>query len=231
MKKFILFFVFFSLSCSLTYSQISKRDASFSYAGAGYTLVFFTNSDVTDTYPIFNFRGNEFLSEVNIFYGIKINKSFAVELSPSFIYTSTNGNDGFSYDNRFYITNQADLFSLPININVKFYPFTQDLTSAISNFYIGFGGGPMYFWEEFSNNIYTDSTYSSFIEFQKSKNSFWNENIQFFIGFTSSTRFGYAVELGYRLVPLKGDRDKPQTTSIASNFNSINFTIRGIFSF
>ena len=154
MKKFILSVMIITLICNIAYSQLSKRDASYSYAGIGYSLVFFTNSDVTETYPVFNFRGNEFLSEVNIFYGIKINKSFAVELSPSFIFTSTNGNDGFSYDNRFYVTNQADLFSLPININVKFFPFTQDLTSAISNLYVGFGGGPMYFWEEFGNNTY-----------------------------------------------------------------------------
>jgi len=230
-KKFILSVIIFFLICNITYSQIGNRDASYSYAGVGYTLVFFTNSDVTETYPVFNFRGNEFLSEVNVFYGIKINKSIAVELSPSFIFTSTNGNDGFSYDNRFYITKQADLFSLPININVKFYPFTQDLTSAVSNLYIGFGGGPMYFWEEFNNNIYADSSLTSLIEFKKSKNSFWNENVKFFIGFNSSARFGYAVELGYRFVPLKGDGEKPQTTSIASNFNSINFTIMGIFSF
>jgi hypothetical protein len=129
------------------------------------------------------------------------------------------------------LPNNADLFALPINVNIKFYPFTSDLLSPVSNLYIGFGGGAMYISEEFDNQIYSDNTLTSFVGYQKSKNNFWNENLLLMVGFNSPARFGYAVELGYRLVPLKGKKDKPLTTSIASNFNSVNLTFKAIFSF
>jgi hypothetical protein len=235
MKNLIISFVIIFITNGFANSQIKSRGESYSYAGVGYTLIFFTNSDVTNTYPAFNFRNSTFLNEVNIFYGVRLSKSFAIELSPSFIYTSSGSSDGFYFDDdvgrRFYLPNNADLFALPINVNIKFYPFTSDLLSPVSNLYIGFGGGAMYISEEFDNQIYSDNTLTSFVGYQKSKNNFWNENLLLMVGFNSSARFGYAVELGYRLVPLKGKKDKPLTTSIASNFNSVNLTFKAIFSF
>jgi len=72
---------------------------------------------------------------------------------------------------------------------------------------------------------------TSFQGFKTSKNSFWNENLQFMVGFGSSARFGYAIEIGYRIVPLKGSKLIPVASSIAGNFNSVNLSFKGIFSF
>ena len=235
MKKFILSLIILSLTYSFANSQTKSRGEGYSYTGLGYTLIFFTNSDVADVYPVFNFSNSSFMNEVNLFYGIRLNKSFAIEISPSFIYSSSSNSDGFYFNDdvgsRYYVPNKANLFALPLNINVKFYPFTVDMLSPVSNLYIGFGGGPMYIREEYDNNIYIDENLTSFQGFKTSKNSFWNENLQFMVGFGSSARFGYAIEIGYRIVPLKGSKLIPVASSIAGNFNSVNLSFKGIFSF
>ncbi|MCB0722203.1 MAG: hypothetical protein KDC42_07855 [Ignavibacteriae bacterium] len=217
-------------------AQFKDRTSSYSYLGGGYTLVFFTNGEVTDTYPVFNLNSSSFLSEVNVFYGMRLSPLMAIEISPSFIFTNSTSNDGFYFTNssgtrNFYYPNEANLFALPININFKLYPFFADPLSPMSNMYLGAGGGMMYFNEEFDNNVYSDSTLTSFLRFEKSKNSFWTQDFSLFVGFGSTAKFGYAFELGYRFVPVDGDGTKPQTTSLVKNFNSVNLSAKVVFSF
>lgn len=238
MKKIILsaVLVFSLLSFSTSNGQFKDRTSSYSYAGAGYTLVFFTDSKVNDTYPVFNLNSSSFLSEVNLFYGMRLSPLMAVEISPSFIFTNSTSNDGFYFTNsagqrNFYYPNEANLFALPININFKLYPFFADPISPLSNMYVGAGGGLMYLNEEFDNQVYVDSTLTSFVRFEKSKNSYWTQDFNIFVGFGSTAKFGYAFELGYRIVPVDDDGTKPQTTSLANNFNSVNLSGKILFSF
>ena len=216
-------------------AQIKDRTSSYSYVGGGYTLVFFTDSEVNNTYPVFDLSNSSFLSEVNLFYGIKASPSIAVEFSPSFIFTNTQSNNGFYYtDNgvqNYYLPNSAKLFALPLNINFKYFPFTDDLINPVSNLYFGVGGGLMYINEEFQNYIYPSETSISPIGIQTTTNSLWTPDFQIMVGFGSTAKFGYGFELGYRIVPLDGDGSKPQTTSLANNFNSVNLSAKVIFSF
>ena len=220
----------------LANGQIKDRSSSYSYAGGGYTLVFFTNGDVNDTYPVFNLSQSSFLSEINVFYGMRLSSSVAVEISPSFIFTTSESNDGFYFTNQsgersFYFPNEAKMFALPLNLNVKFYPFAGNPLLPTSNIYFGGGAGMMYIDEEFDNLLYTDSTLTQFKRFEKTTNSQWTPNFSVFVGFGSSAKFGYAFELGYRFVPLDGDATKPQTTSIANNMNSVNLSAKVMLSF
>lgn len=239
MKKIILLFIF-ALSLGFfnnSNAQIKDRTSAYSYAGAGYTLVFFTDDKVNDTYPLFNLNSSSFLSEVTLFYGMRLSPLMAVEINPSFIFTTSKSNDGFYFTNaagnrEFYFPNEANLFALPININLKFFPFFADPISPMSNMYLGVGGGMMYLSEEFDNSVYVDSTLSSgFRRFERSKNSLWTQDFGVFVGFGSTAKFGYAFELGYRFVPIDSDGSKPQTTSLAKNFNSINLSAKILFSF
>lgn len=238
MKKITLFvFAFSMMLANISNAQLKDRTSSYSYAGAGYSLVFFTDDKVNDTYPVFNLNSSSFLSEVNLFYGMRLSPLLAVEISPSFIFTTSKSNDGFYFTNssgnrEFYFPNEANLFALPINIHFKLYPFFADPISPMSNMYVGAGGGMMYLSEEFDNSVYADSSLSGgFIRFERSKNSFWTQDFNFFVGFGSTAKFGYAFELGYRIVPIDSDNSKPQTTSLAKNFNSVNLSAKILFSF
>ncbi|MBC8486755.1 MAG: hypothetical protein H8D45_12030, partial [Bacteroidetes bacterium] len=64
MKKFILSLIILSLTYSFASSQTKSRGESYSYAGLGYSLIFFTNSDVAEVYPVFNFSNSSFMNEV-----------------------------------------------------------------------------------------------------------------------------------------------------------------------
>jgi hypothetical protein len=217
------------------YSQTRQRTATSTYAGIGYSLVFFTNSDVTGTYPIFNFSSGEFLTEINPFFGIRPSKNISIELSPSFIFTTANKSDGFYYTDeigrRYYDPQEANLFALPLNANIKFYPFADQPLNPISNIYAGGGGGIMYIKEDYLNYIYSDSSQFAYLGARNTDNSMWVPNYNLLIGYGSTSQFGYNFELAYRFVPLDADRKFPLVSSIASNLNSVNLSLRIMFNF
>ncbi|MBP9096115.1 MAG: hypothetical protein KBG21_05870 [Ignavibacteria bacterium] len=242
MKTIKLFFLALVLVCcassySDSFAQVKTRESSQAYVGVGYSFVIFTNSDMTDSYPLFGSSG-DFLKEVNFFGGIRVSRSLALELSPSIMFSNTSNSKGFYYGNpsvagrdSFYVPNTTSFLSLPINLKVKYYPFTKDMISQISNFYVGFEAGMVYVKEEFNNYVYTDNTMSRFARSQTDKNSFWKPDFGISIGFGSTAKFGYGFEASYRFISLEGDRKYPLTTSLAKDMNSVNLTAKLIFSF
>ena len=242
MKTIKLFFlalviICFANSYSDSFAQVKTRESSQAYVGVGYSFVIFTNSDMTDSYPLFGSSG-DFLKEVNFFGGIRVSRSLALELSPSIMFSNTSNSKGFYYGNpsvagrdSFYVPNTTSFLSLPINLKVKYYPFTKDMISQISNFYVGFEAGMVYVKEEFNNYVYTDNTMSRFARSQTDKNSFWKPDFGISIGFGSTAKFGYGFEASYRFISLEGDRKYPLTTSLAKDMNSVNLTAKLIFSF
>lgn len=238
-KYFLLALVLFSCagSYSDSFAQIKTRESSQAYVGVGYSFVIFTNSDMTDSYPLFGSSG-DFLKEVNFFGGIRVSRSFALEFSPSVMFSNAINNKGFNYSSpsvagsdSLYVPNTASFLSLPLNLKVKYYPFTKDMISQMSNLYLGFEAGMVYVKEEFNNYVYTDNTMTRFVRSQTDKNSFWKPDFGISIGYGSTAKFGYGFEASYRFIPLDGDKKYPLTTSLAKDMNSVNLTAKLIFSF
>lgn len=222
-----------------SYAQIKTRESSQAYAGIGYSFVIFTNSDMTDSYPLFG-SGGDFLKEINFFGGFRASRSFALELSPSVIFSNSVNNKGFYFKSPtdltavapyFYVPNTVSFLSMPVNLKAKYYPFTKDMISQMSSFYLGFEAGMAYVKEEFTNYIYTDNTMTSFIKSKTEKNSFWKPDFAISVGYGSTAKFGYGFEASYRFIPLDGSGTLPLTTSIAKDMNSVNLTAKLIFSF
>ncbi|HRE41160.1 MAG TPA: hypothetical protein PLG90_07485 [Ignavibacteria bacterium] len=237
MKKLLSLIFITTIYINTINAQIKDRSNSFSYAGIGYSLVIFTDSKVSDMYPVLNFNNTNFLSEINPFFGIRFNDNLAVEISPSFIFTNSRNNKGFAFESQgstnttYYLPSECNLFALPINVNAKFYPFTSDLISPVSNLYFGVGGGPMYIKERYLNYQYANSNFSGFITTSTDENSFWVPHFMGSVGYGSFAKFGYNFELSYRVVPLNQEGKKPVISSVAGNFNSLNLTARITFNF
>jgi len=240
MKTIKYFLLALALVChASSFSQVKTRETSQAYAGIGYSFVIFTNSGMTDSYPLFG-TGGDFLKEVNLFGGVRINRSLAFELSPSIIFTNANNNTkGFYFtpqepttgDQNYYLPNTTSFLAIPVNVKAKYFPFTKDLISQMSNLYIGVEAGMVYVKEEINNYIYFDETMTRFTGSGVSKNSFWKPDFGISIGYSSTAKFGYGFEASYRFVPLEGDKKYPLTTSLAKDMNSVNLTAKLIFSF
>lgn len=239
-KYFLLALVviFYTNSYSDSFAQVKTRESAQAYAGMGYSFVIFTNSDMTDSYPLFGSSG-DFLKEINFFGGLRASRNFALELSPSIIFSNANNSKGFYYklpgpthlDQNFFVPNTTSFLALPINLKAKYYPFTKDLISQMSNFYLGFEAGMVYVKEEVNNSIYFDNTMTTFTGSKTFSNSFWKPDFGISIGYGSTAKFGYGFEASYRFIPLDGDNKYPLTTSIAKDMNSVNLSVRLIFSF
>ncbi|MCE1164689.1 MAG: hypothetical protein LWX07_04705 [Bacteroidetes bacterium] len=232
MKKIItvLFVVLFSAS----FSHAQKKSGSSGiYGGLGYTLLFFTNADVTDVYPSFDFRRNSLKSEVNPYIGYQPTKSFAFEFSPSLVYTNTNADKGFYYsqtglqsDRYYYYPRNVFLFMMPINVKVKMFPFAQRSYSAADGIFFAVAGGPMMIREEYDNDIYYDNTMQNIKGFETRNNTMWTGDLQLSLGYSSPSQLAYGFELGYRFVPLPADRKYPLMSSVAGNFNGVIASIK-----
>lgn len=234
MKKLILFLLFLAFS-NTSFSQITTRVASTPYVGFGYTFDVFTNSDASDTYPAIS-KNFELFKEIAIVGGIKINRSLALEISPSFAFSSYTANKGFNYTEsdgieRFYYPQTVSFTAIPINARAKFYPFTLNPVGFLSNVYLLGGGGPTYMSEEVNNYVYSDNTLTNFLGSMTTKNSFWKPNYIIGVGMGSAAKVGYNFELSYRMIPLDGKKEKPQPTSIAKDFNSVSLSAIIVFSF
>jgi hypothetical protein len=236
MKKLIFIFLFI-FAVNYLSAQMKDRDKGHPYAGIGYALVIFTNSDVSNIYPVVNLNTSSFLSEINISAGYKFNRNIALEFNPSFIFASSNSNKGFHYNdginNYYYLPNKANLFSLPINAKVKIFPLAKQTFSFVNNIFIALGGGPMYINEQYDNGVYTQETIyqTSPIKFDTYSNNFWRYNAVISGGYDYTGAIGLGFEFSYRIVPLAINGPAPVITSTASNFNSINLSVKASFGF
>jgi len=237
MKKLIFIIYLSFLALYSVNAQYKEREAITAYAGVGYSLLFFTNPDVSDIYPTIDLNNSTLLNEVTAFFGFKFTKSFAAEFAPSILFAKSNRNiDGFYFSQNnqryWYIPQEASLFSLALNLKAKYYPFSGNEGSFLKDFYISAGGGIMYIKEQYTNYIYTDSTYNAqFIASREDKNDLWVPNLIFSIGYMSTNNFGYGFDIGYRIVPMPLERNTALTTSNSSNYNSLGISVKAMFNF
>ncbi|MDQ3019237.1 MAG: hypothetical protein M3R36_01505 [Bacteroidota bacterium] len=235
MKRIILVVLVLLIS-NISFSQIKQRSSSIThYLGIGYKFVFLTNQAARDAYPFFQLSNGDFMKEIDGFLGVNINEKYAIELAPSYLFTNSLNSDGYYFNNssgnRFYAPTQSRLFAVPLSLKFKFFPFAKNYASSISKLYFMAGGGGMYINEEIAAQIYLDESEVTFLGARTFENSFWTGNYEFAVGISSFSKIGYGFELSYRLVPITNQSNIPVITSVAKNFNSINFTANIVFTF
>lgn len=235
MAKIILI-VLISIISNLSFSQIKQRSTNTTaYLGIGYKFVFLTNPDARDAYPFFQLSNGDFLKEIDGFLGISINEKYNIELAPAYLFTNSVSSEGYYFSNssgtRFYVPSETRLFAVPLNIKFKYFPFVKNYSSSLSKFYFGAGGGAMYVEEEISALIYQGEDELNYLGARTFQNSFWTSDYEIMIGISSFSKIGYGFELSYRIAPINNSSSNPVITSIATNFNSINFTANIVFTF
>ncbi|MDD5362833.1 MAG: hypothetical protein PHN88_11915 [Ignavibacteria bacterium] len=237
MKKLITAVIIILSFTQVTFSQL-KVGSKGIYAGLGYSLVFFTNTDVTNVYSSFDFRKNSIKSEINPFVGYQPSKNLAFEFSPGFLYSNTGANDGFYYsqsglssENYFYYPRNAFLLAIPLNLKVKIFPFAKSSSGAASGLFFSAAGGPMMIREEYDNDVYSDKNMAYPLFFKTVSNTVWTGNFQASFGYSSQSVLAYGFEIGYRFVPLSVDRKYPLISSLAGNMNSVILSIKIGYSF
>jgi len=236
MKKIIVFPVFLFIIINLSVAQIKTREAGNFYASAGYSFIFFTNSDVTNIYPILDFRRNSMLSELDLEAGFQFNKNIAIAFNPGLIYSNSSPKDGFYFrsngTNNFYFPNTASLFAAPINAKIKLFPFANNKSVFADGFFFGLSAGAMYIYEQYDNTIYDNNGLNrNVIGFKTVSENYFKPDMMISTGFDAKGSFGFGFELGYRFVPLKTGSTVPVITSVASNFNSVNLMVKIGFRF
>lgn len=235
MKKLIILFVLFILSYSQINSQIKDSKKSGFYAGIGYSVMIYTNSDVGQIYPAFNFRVSSFNSEITPHFGYKLSEMVSIEFAPSIIYSKSGGDKGFYYQsgnsNYYYVPSPPYLFAVPLNAKLKLFPFTKSNTLFSRGLFFGLSAGPMFIREEYENYIYADNSLANMLNIKSEYNSLWTANAQLSLGYTGGDNVTYGAEIGYRFVPLPLKRDYPLISSLASNMNSVLLNIKVGFNF
>ena len=219
-------------------AQYKDRESSFNYAGIGYSLVFFTNPDVSKIYPSIDLNNGSLMNELNAFYGFKISRNFAIELASSMLFAKAARDIDGSYFTQngqtyWYKPQDASLFALTIDLKAKYYPFARNNQSFPKDIYLSAGGGIMYVKEEYNSYLYSDSTYTgTFIGSSNDNNSSWFPNFVFSIGYMSGNyNFGYGLDIGYRIVPISPDRATVLSSSNAGNYNALIISLKGLFNF
>ena len=237
MKKLLILFFLLNLGFIDADAQYKERQATTTYAGLGYALLFFTNPDVSNIYPTIDLNNSTLLNEVTGFFGLKFSNSFAAEFAPSILFARSNRNiDGFYFTQNnqryWYMPQDASLFAMTLDFKAKYYPFAKNEESILKDVYLSAGGGIMYIKEQYNNYIFADSTYNSqFITSREDNNNAWVPNVVFSFGYMSQNNFGYGFDIGYRIVPMPINRNTPLTSSNASNYNSLNVSLKAMFNF
>lgn len=224
-----LVLILFVTVSARTYSQERISSEHYFFVGLGYNFDIFTNSNVYDIYPVINFKEGTFMKEVSFEAGYKIHKKLSLSLMPSLIFTSTSNNKGFNFytggQTKYYYPVQSDLLLLPLNLNIKIYPFNGKVGER---FYFSVSGGSTYVKEEYNNLIYASDTSTVPSGSAISKNSFWRQNATISVGMDFLlNRYGLNIETGYRFIPLAVNSDKPLVSSFAGNFNYIYLGFKG----
>ncbi len=221
--------------------QLKKRKSVNSYFGAGYSLIIFTNSLLSEVYPILDTRSGSFLTNISLFFGFAIAQAVAMEFEPALLFSNSsktvrtslgkphtaNSNDTLAY------SSNMSLFAIPLTINVRFFPFFK-LKSYARLFFIGGGGGVAWIKEDYdvlySNNPSLPTGYYGYGGVSETTSQ-WAPVIRAMIGVTGTGgQFGFGGEVRYNYVPLKQESASPFRTRVASNFNSVDITARFYFS-
>ncbi len=224
-----LFIAVFAVSLS---AQVKDDKLSGFYSELGYTVMIYTNSDVSNIYPAFNFRVSSFNSEISLAIGYKISDMVSVEFAPSMIYSKSGGSNGFYYSDpvssvrKYYVPSPPYLFALPLNAKVKVFPFIKSKSLFTQGIFFSAAAGPMFIHEEYDNYIYPDDSQNNLENIKSYNNNLWAPNAQLTIGFRGGRQVTYGFEAGYRFVPLAIKADYPMVTSIASNMNSVILSIK-----
>lgn len=235
MKKFVLPLIIFLALINTVFSQSRTSGKGNFYMGGGYSLLIFTNSDAYSIYPVVNFNASSFMSEFTVYAGYKFNKNIAVEFNPGIIWARAQSNNGFYFNdgvNRyFYQPIESDMFAMPLNAKVKVFPFAGKEKSFADDMYFGIGGGAMFISEQYNNNIYADNNLNGYITTRSSSNTLWRPDAFLSFGIDFSNKYGFGLEGSYRFVPLATNGTQPVITSVASNFNSVNLSIKVLLNF
>jgi hypothetical protein len=231
MKKYLLFILLICFAANFASAQTKLTKKSGAYAGLGYSFLIYTNSDVSDIYPSFDFRTGSFNTEINPYIGMKLSDAVSLEFSPSFIYSKSGGSKGFYYQstsntNYYYLPSPAYIFAIPLNLKMKLFPFSKSGSLISKGIFLGVSAGAMFIREEYDNQIYSNESMNNIINIRNVSNTQWAPNSIFSIGYSSDQQFSYGFELGYRFVPLALKRDYPLATSLASNMNAVVLNIR-----
>lgn len=222
--------MFFS---GLAFSQTYERETSELYAGVGVSLVFFTQEDVWNIYPVLDVNNTSFTYEINPFLGYRIDKTVSLEFSPAFIINKSNSKDGFYFTlnniKNWYVPQNVSLVIIPINLKAKFFPLAKNAagSSFKSGFYTGLGAGITFIGESYDSYVYENKNSLSYIGYYNSKKNIWQPNAQIFVGLDLQSKLGLGFELGYRFIPGKLDNDEPLVSAFAPNMNYVYLNIKG----
>jgi len=222
--------------------QLKTRKTVTSYFGAGYSFMIFTNSYMSNAFPVLDTRNGSFLTNINLFFGFAIAKAVTLEISPSILFTSNNRQvdyaltpakliNGAYYNYAHTSTN--GIIALPIALNVRFFPMFKQKTFA-RLFFIGGGVGAAWIREE--NDVsYNNSPNTFYYYSDPGQNGYstsqWTPLFRALAGFTGTGgQFGFGGELSYNIIPLKQDISQPFATRFAKDMNSVDITLRFYFS-
>lgn len=221
--------------------QLKKRKTVNSYFGAGYSFMIFTNSFMSDAFPVLDTRNGSFLTNINLFFGFAIAQAVTLEVSPSILFTSNSRQvdyaltpakviNGVSYNYGHTSTN--GIIALPIALNVRFFPMFKQKTFA-RLFFIGGGVGAAWIREENDvsyNNLPNTFSYGDPGQIGISTSQ-WAPIFRIISGFTGTGgQFGYGAEISYNFIPLRQDQSQPFATRFAKDMNSVDITLRFYFS-
>jgi hypothetical protein len=181
-----------------------------------------------------------FLTNIGIFFGFAIAQAVTLEFEPSLLFTNStksiktslgaprhvNDDDSIAY------SSNLSLFSLPLAINVRFFPFFK-LSNYARLFFIGGGVGYQWIKEDYDNtysnepNLPPGNYYGGVSE----TTSQWTPTFRVMTGVTGTGgQFGFGGEIRYNIVPLKEEAHSPFRTRTAENFNSVDVVLRFYFS-
>ncbi len=223
--------------------QVKKRKAVNMYFGAGYSFVIFTSSQMNNLYPIFNQSSGDFLSEINLFFGLAVAKAVTIEFEPSILFTNNNKSVYYNLIPARYVPQLADTFSysatyhvsmlaFPLALNARFFPFYKMDKSFIRLFFVGAGAGILWVREEYDNTYGHTPPYGGYYlsGTVTESTSQWAPIFRVMTGFTGSGgMFGFGGELRFNIAPLKTS-DDPFATRQSKNFNSVDLALRFYFS-
>jgi hypothetical protein len=192
---------------------------------------------MSDAFPVLDTRNGSFLTNINLFFGFAIAKAVTLEVEPSIMFTSNNKQVNYQLTTPFQGNSYAHTYTngiiaLPLALNVRFFPFFK-LSSYARLFFVGGGIGAAWIREE--NDVYYNNNPTAYYygdQYQSGiTTSQWAPLFKIMAGVTGTGgQFGFGGELRYNIVPLKQDKTQPFATRFASDFNSVDITLRFYFS-
>lgn len=235
MKKIFLLILISLFSISGFAQEEYKSSGSGGYGGVGLSLVFFTQEDVWNIYPILDVSNVSFVTEVTPYLGYKFSRTFAVEFAPGILINRSYSKNGFYFTNKttnikqYYVPQNVTLVAIPLNVRGKVFPFAKKamVSDFVSGLYFGTGLGIMFIGESYDNYIYPDEFSQTPLGTTISKKNNWAFNSQVFAGYEFQSRFGLGLEIGYRFVPLKPDGKSAVVSDIAPNMNYFYINLKG----